>query len=271
MRHWRSAILGPAGRQWRLLVRRWAWAWAAGALILVMLFAWRMIQPPASLPSALPARPNFAHYPAGEARIAAFKGYMRPLIRAVNARIAHDRARVKTLLLSAADISANDHRELTTLARRYGMETFDPLAPEDQAALLTRVQIVPERLALAQAALESGWGTSRFAQQYHNYFGHYCFRPGCGAVPPEREPGSRAEIRVFDSPLTSVEAYMANLNTFIAYADFRTMRATLPDDPAQWSTADLQSLASTLTAYSTLRKAYTVKIQTLIAQMAEDE
>ena len=83
----------------------------------------------------------------------------------------------------------------------------------------------PVDLALVQAAVESGWGRSRFALVGNNLFGTRCLRRGCGLVPTQRSPGEVYEVRRFRSIEEAVAAYMHNLNTHAGYDEFRRLRA----------------------------------------------
>jgi Bax protein len=120
----------------------------------------------------------------------------------------------------------------------------------DNAALIElkkRVDIVPPSLALAQAAEESGWGTSRFAIKGNSLFGQWDFS-GKGIKPEEQrtELGNYG-IATFESPQDSIEAYMLNLNTHRAYERMRQKRAVFRQQnkqPAGWD------LAKTLDKYS---------------------
>jgi Bax protein len=120
----------------------------------------------------------------------------------------------------------------------------------DNATLIElkkRVDIVPPSLALAQAAEESGWGTSRFAIKGNSLFGQWDFS-GKGIKPKEQ----RAELgnyglAAFESPQDSIEAYMLNLNTHRAYERMRQKRAVFRQqnkEPTGWD------LAKTLDKYS---------------------
>jgi len=91
--------------------------------------------------------------------------------------------------------------------------------------LLSRVDIIPPSLVLAQAANESAWGTSRFAVEGNNIFGQWCFKKGCGLVPVSREGEAIHEVKTFDWIHHSVRAYMLNLNTHRSYKKFREIRA----------------------------------------------
>jgi Bax protein len=103
--------------------------------------------------------------------------------------------------------------------------------PEDQqlkeqffTQLLTKVDVIPPSLALSQAALESGWGTSRFARVGNNLFGTWCFEPGCGIVPKRRSARATHEVKVYDSPKKSFLDYIWNLNSKSAYREMRRIR-----------------------------------------------
>jgi uncharacterized FlgJ-related protein len=91
--------------------------------------------------------------------------------------------------------------------------------------LRVRVDEVPVSLVLAQAANESGWGTSRFASEGYALFGQWSF--GGSGMLPEAQRQTLGDYRVaaFESPLMSVIAYMRNLNTHAAYARLRELRA----------------------------------------------
>ena len=90
--------------------------------------------------------------------------------------------------------------------------------------LLKRMDVIPPSLAMAQAANESAWGTSRFAREGNNLFGQWCFRRNCGIAPAQRVEGATHEVRVFKKPYNSVVAYVHNLNTHRRYARLRNLR-----------------------------------------------
>ena len=120
----------------------------------------------------------------------------------------------------------------------------------DNAALIElkkRVDIVPPSLALAQAAEESGWGTSRFAIKGNSLFGQWDFS-GKGIKPKEQRANlGDYGIAAFDSPQDSIEAYMLNLNTHRAYQHMRQKRAVFRQQNKQPTGWDL---AKTLDKYS---------------------
>ena len=93
--------------------------------------------------------------------------------------------------------------------------------------LLRRVDIIPADLVLVQAANESAWGISRFAQQGFNFYGLWCFRTGCGFVPRQRERGAAHEVAKFKSLAHATYTYMRNLNRHPAYKHLRDIRNQL--------------------------------------------
>jgi len=153
-------------------------------------------------------------------------------------------------LLNAIDKKDIDENEwLTALAVKYKVikQESEKL---DNAALIDlkkRVDIVPPSLALAQAAEESGWGTSRFAIKGNSLFGQWDFS-GKGIKPKEQRANlGNYGIAAFDSPQDSIEAYMLNLNTHRAYQRMRQKRAVFRQQDKQPTGWDL---AKTLDKYS---------------------
>lgn len=167
--------------------------------------------------------PDFSQYPAGVERKEAFFSYFAPLMQQANAAILEDRQEVKEACAGDGTPSA----DIDDLAEKYRVAETAPEGTSMCDKLLDRVDIVPVSLALAQAANESAWGTSRFAQEGNNFFGQWCFQKGCGIVPNSRDSGKNHEVATFDSPAESVEKYMLNLNRHDAYEPLRDIRASL--------------------------------------------
>ena len=92
--------------------------------------------------------------------------------------------------------------------------------------LRLRMDIVPTSIALAQAAKESGWGTSRFALEGNAIFGQWTWN-GKGIEPLERTDEQTHKILKFPILRASVKAYITNLNTHNGYKDFRNKRSKL--------------------------------------------
>ncbi|TEW45329.1 glucosaminidase domain-containing protein [Psychromonas algicola] len=180
---------------------------------------------------------------------------MLPLILAANEKILHEREVVKT--------SALDSPELVAIALKYRVikETVDTLTQANKDTLLKRVNIIPPSLALAQAAEESGWGSSRFTLEGNAFFGQWDFS-GNGIKPKQqrKELGNYGIAR-FKSPLASVEGYMLNINTTSAYQSLRDLRATQIKQKKPLSGL---LLAGTLLKYSERGEAYIKGLRHLI-------
>lgn len=177
--------------------------------------------------TAAPPAPDFTQYEVGTERKEAFFGYFLPLIQQRNADLLELRNELQALHQDLDSLSRRQQRKALDVAEEYGLEEFEPTTPDGWDTLLRRVDIVPPSLALAQAANESAWGTSRFALDGNNYYGHWCFVEGCGLVPTSRPAGANHEVAAFDSPQHSVERYMHNLNNHDAYRELRLIRSQL--------------------------------------------
>ncbi|MDC8831552.1 glucosaminidase domain-containing protein [Alteromonas gilva] len=180
--------------------------------------------------------PDFSEHPAGPERKMAFFSYFKPIIDDVNQEFIADREFV-TSVCSTDDKNADS--QLAELAVKYRIDKVDIENESLCDVLLRRVDIVPPSLALAQAANESAWGTSRFAQQGNNFFGQWCFEKGCGIVPNSRDESKIHEVADFRSPADSVKSYMLNLNGHDAYKSLRSIRQSLRAQNASFSGIEL--------------------------------
>lgn len=113
------------------------------------------------------------------------------------------------------------------LADYYGLKSPDFSKDSTWKALLNRANIIPPSLVIAQAAIESAWGKSRFAKEANNFFGQHCYKAGCGLMPKQRPKGQRFLVEKFPTPFASVKSYMHNINTHYNYADLRALRTRL--------------------------------------------
>jgi len=146
-----------------------------------------------------------------------FAKIMLPLILNENERINANRARAGRLI-GRAHRSRAEVRWLRRLAADYGVEYGV------WGRLSRRMDVVPTSLALAQGAIESGWGTSRFAQQGNAVFGQWT-TDRSGMTPERRAAGATHRVATFRNLGRSVARYMHNLNTHSAYTRFREVRA----------------------------------------------
>ncbi|OFE14020.1 hypothetical protein PHACT_08015 [Pseudohongiella acticola] len=212
--------------------------------------------------------PDFALFEDTDARKDAFFGYFLPLVEMRNEEILELRADLLRLRDNISELSGRQQRQINRLAEDYEIAGFDINEPGDWDTLLRRVDVVPPSLALAQAAKESGWGLSRFAQEGNNFFGHWCYVEGCGLVPESRPAGARHEVAAFDSPEQSVERYIRNLNSHDAYRDLRAMRSRLRANEELITGLEL---SEGLLRYSQRGQAYIRELQSMIRFNELDE
>ncbi|MDA8943099.1 glucosaminidase domain-containing protein [Alphaproteobacteria bacterium] len=190
----------------------------------------------------------------GTAQKDSFIKIVLPLILASNEEITKRREAIKR----AFD---NGHRAtLEKWAQLYKIDVTDQDSNALMTRLLERVDTVPVALALAQAAVESGWGTSRFAIQGNALFGQWAWRDYAGIRPLDAS-NDRAVVRSFGSLLGSVRAYMHNLNTHSHYQEFRQARSELRRHP---KADDANILVKYLDRYAEIGQAYVNKLEVLI-------
>ena len=204
----------------------------------------------AMLPMDLPSLPN------SDERKMRFIQTVLPLVLHVNETITHDRARIIALrheFKRAKKLKDADGAWLRRLASAYGLGQ-----DADFDELLQRVDVVPPSLAVAQAALESGWGTSRVAHEGKALFGQYGLS---GEGPAQSEEAKNYRMRYFPTLSDAVKSYAANLNSNPAYDRFRKVRAEMRANGIE---PDGYDLAGELAAYSELRGAYVKAIRRLI-------
>ena len=219
---------------------------------------------PGIAPLALPA--DMAELDAGR-RKRTFLRAIVPHLLAVNRGIASDRRNVERVAERVRGGTAIPERDLAFLrdvCRRYRLpEAEERLADGDDSGalrlLLDRVDVVPVRLALAQAAVESGWGASRLAREDNGIFGQ-CAVEGGQDAPARPAPNGLWYAR-FQNLREAVDAYVRNLNTFWAYEDFRRIRGEMRKKGAP---LDAARLATGLLPYSELGEWYVDKIRAVI-------
>lgn len=211
---------------------------------------------------ALPDFHRIDHVPA---RKREFFDYLNPLISRENALILAERSRLLAIRRdweAGRGLRAADRRFVDRLARDYRLDpTHSYRGMLDD--LLQRVDVIPRSLVLAQAAKESGWGSSRFARQANNLFGQWCFESGCGLVPRSRPAGATHEVRKFATVSESLSSYARNLNTHPSYQRMRELRATLRAREAPLCGV---RLAEGLENYSARGSRYVREVQILIVQ-----
>ena len=239
---------------------------AAGALLLavilpVVIALW-IAPPPPPGPGQQPL-PDFTAIDDVNELKERFFGYLAPIVEEANDDVRAKRERLQRIVADPADNDAvlrRDRRWLSRVAERYQVQV-DSLDAK-LTALGRRVDTIPAGLALAQAAIESGWGRSRFAREGNNLFGEWCFREGCGLVPAARPAHAQHEVRAFVSVGDAVRSYLHNLNTHRAYGELREMRARIRANEDR--APSTMELAAGLGRYSERGQAYVNEVRTVI-------
>ena len=162
-------------------------------------------------------------------------------------------------LFSILNKNKNSKKEINWLNRKF--KQYGVLN-KDIPTLKVRMDIVPVSLAIAQAAKETGWGTSRFALEGNALFGQWTWS-GDGIKPAGAENDTKHKVMKFKVLKASVRAYQRNLNTHSSYKSFRQLRAQLRDDS---DSLDSLLLAEQLDNYAETGKEYTKILKQIINQ-----
>lgn len=209
--------------------------------------------------------PNFSAIEQTPERKQAFISTLLPLIELKNNNLLKTRKSILKLqqkLASGSDLTEKQYRLLDKLRAAFRVD--HDMYPETAKAidiLLLRADMIPASMVLAQAAVESGWGTSRFAEQAHNLFGQWCYMPGCGLIPEQRRKGARHEVQSFTDIEASLSAYYHNINTHNAYRELRQLRAQLHEQDGALTGS---ALVAGLEKYSGRGPIYITELRTLI-------
>ena len=191
-------------------------------------------------------------------RKALFFKSVLPLVLKINEEILQDRRRllfIQQNINLGKTLDRGDRLWLAGVAKRYGQKNVSV------TRLLKQVDIIPPSIALAQAAIESGWGTSRFVRDGNAIFGQWTFSKTNSLLPSKREHDRKHRVRSFESLIGSVRAYTYNLNTHRAYERLRKIRNSLrlKGKPIRG-----MLLVNSLKKYSQLGDKYIVDIRNLI-------
>ena len=178
-----------------------------------------------------------------------------PLVLEENNLILLDRKR----LFSILNKNNNSKKEINWLNNKF--KQYGVLN-KDIPTLKVRMDIIPVSLAIAQAAKETGWGTSRFALEGNALFGQWTWS-GDGIKPAGAESDAKHKVMKFKVLKASVRAYQRNLNTHSSYKKFRQLRAQLRDDSEK---LDSLLLADQLDNYAETGDEYTKILKQIINQ-----
>ena len=178
-----------------------------------------------------------------------------PLIVKENNNIRIDR---KTLfrVINKSNNSVSEKQWLEKKYKQYGVKLGD------LSSLKIRMDEIPVSLAIAQAAKETGWGTSRFAQEGNALFGQWTWS-GEGLKPKDADADKGHKVMKFNVLQASVRAYQRNLNTHRTYREFRKARAELRDLNKP---LDSMELSKYLNKYAETGNQYVEVLQKIIKQ-----
>ena len=178
-----------------------------------------------------------------------------PLVVAENERILEDREKLKLL---------SNKKFTTDLEKQWIRQKLleYKVKKGDLNELMIRMDIIPTSIALAQAAKESGWGTSRFALEGNAIYGQWTWS-GQGIAPLDRDSNKNHKILKFPILRASVKAYKNNLNTHKGYKDFRDKRAKLREKNKNIRGLEL---TDTLKNYAQTGSEYTKILNQIITQ-----
>ena len=178
-----------------------------------------------------------------------------PLILKENNNIRIDRKRLFDIINKSSNTNS-EKKWLDKKYKQYGVTS------KDLSTLKIRMDEIPVSLALAQAAKETGWGTSRFAQEGNALFGQWTWS-GEGLKPKDAEKSEGHKVMKFNLLQASVRAYQRNLNTHSTYKAFRQARANLRD---QGLNLDSMILSKFLDEYAQTGEKYVEVLQKIIKQ-----
>ena len=178
-----------------------------------------------------------------------------PLVIDENNSIKLDRKKLFSILNKSKNTKI-EQKWLNMRFKQYGVVN------KDLSTLKVRMDEVPVSMAIAQAAKETGWGTSRFAQEGNALFGQWTWS-GEGIKPADAEDDSTHKVMRFKVLQASVKAYQRNLNTHSSYKDFRSARAELRDKGKK---LDSMILSEYLDKYAETGKEYVKILQQIIRQ-----
>jgi len=204
--------------------------------------------------------PDFADIHSSTDRKHLFLRTLLPIVLAENRRLREQRQLVLLLLDNPPLANGRLEKWLTETAQKYRIRG-DLRAAENRIELLKRLDEIPTALVLAQAALESGWGTSRFALEGNSLFGQWTYKKTGGLTPENRAEDATHSVKAFPNLQASVRAYLHNLNIGHAYEDLRDTRAHLR--AAGQKPGPLQ-LAAHLQRYSQRGEDYVREVQRMI-------
>ena len=203
-------------------------------------------------------KPDFANIQDIKEKKKAFIEYMLASILNANKEICAEKAEVKKLNITMQKNKEFNSIQQTKLEKyRIYYKIKDAHTAQEQLDLLdVKIGTAPTSFILAQAILESGWGSSRFAKDYNNYFGLHCFEDNCGV----KASGADVYLETFINATQSVLGYYHRLNTGTKFKNFRETRQKVYHERLSAS-----KLLDTLEDYSELEgDEYKIRLENVI-------
>ena len=189
----------------------------------------------------------------------AFVNTLLPKIENAQKQIISDRIFIqrffKKYLFTYSLKGRSDLIRLIKISKKYRIKEM-----YNEGEYLQKIDIIPISLVLAQAAVESAWGESRFAREGNNIFGEWTWGKR-GIVPEGRDENATHKLRIFDTLDESIARYMLNLNRHRSYREFRRLRAKYRKEGKPFTGL---IAATTMTNYSQMREAYNKLIAKVI-------
>jgi len=188
-----------------------------------------------------------------------FFNHMYEMVAKENNKVKNERRFIEEILGSNIlniNFDSPSFHKLLLIKQKYKIKNIYALQE-----YLKKIDIVPPSLAIAQAAVESAWGRSRFVREASNIFGHWTYNPEIGIIPRRRSLDASHFIRVFSSLKDSTSAYILNLNRNLAYKSFQEKRYSQRIKNQQ---PDGLTLSQTMLNYSGIAQEYLTILKDLI-------
>jgi uncharacterized FlgJ-related protein len=179
-----------------------------------------------------------------------------PLIIFENNKILEDRDNLSQIYREKT-LNANELSWLKSKFKEYRIKD------KNMEELKVRMDIIPPSLAIAQAAYETGWGTSRFAMEGNSLYGVRTWKKGRGIIPNERTEEQKFEVLSYKIIRASISSYKKNLNTHQSYKEFRSMRS---QQRKKLRTISGLELSKYLNKYSEIGNQYVERLKKIIEQ-----
>lgn len=184
-----------------------------------------------------------------------------PLVLAENERLLVERQWLEGVIRNGGPFDYSQRMRLLGLLSEFGLNSDGSVDLALLERLYRRIDTIPPGMVLAQAANETGWGTSRFSHEGNNLFGEWTYNASQGIMPLRRHQDATHYVRRFVTLRQSVSSYLNNLNRNSAYRRLRALRARLRKAGKE---PDALTLAKGLHRYSARGSAYVAEIRAMI-------